>query len=96
MTSHRNYQRLYNPITGDEKWSLCINYTHRRRWLSAGETGTATPNSGRHPKKVTLNFWWGINSIIHWEILSNGCTMTADLYYQQVDRISEKLKVKQD
>ena len=30
MTSHRNYQWLRNLITGDEKWVLYVNYTHRR------------------------------------------------------------------
>ena len=45
MTSHRNYQWLRNLICGDEKWVLYINYKHRRQWLSAGETGTATLKS---------------------------------------------------
>jgi len=31
ITSHRNYQWLRNLITGDEKWVLYINYTHRRQ-----------------------------------------------------------------
>jgi transposase len=30
MTSHRNYQRLHNLITGDEKWALYVNYTRKR------------------------------------------------------------------
>ena len=45
MTSHRNYQWFRNLITGDEKQTLCIKYTHRHQWLSAGKTGTATPKS---------------------------------------------------
>ena len=51
MTSHRNYQWLRNHIIGDEKWVLDINYKHRRWWLSAGETGMATPKSDRHPNE---------------------------------------------
>ena len=30
-TYHRNYQWLRILITGDEKWVLYINYTHRRQ-----------------------------------------------------------------
>ena len=45
MISHRNYQWLRNLITANEKWILYINYKHRRQWLSAGETGTATLKS---------------------------------------------------
>jgi [histone H3]-lysine36 N-dimethyltransferase SETMAR len=96
ITSHRNYQWLRNLITGDEKWVLYVNYTHRRQWLSPGQTGVATPKADLHPKKVMLSVWWGVNGIIHWEVLPNGCTITADLYCQQLDRIAEKLKGKQD
>ena len=96
MTSHRNYQWLRNLITGDEKWVLYINYKHRRQWLSPGETDTATPKSYLHSKKVMLSIWWGVNGIIHWEILSSSCIMTADLYCQQLDRVTAKLKEKQD
>ena len=34
--------------------------------------------------------------MIHWELLPNDCTITADLYCQQLDRVAEKLKGKQD
>ncbi len=58
MTSHRNYQWLRNLITGDEKWVLYINCTHRRQWLSPGQTGVTTPKADLHPKKVMLSVWW--------------------------------------
>ena len=96
MTYHRNYQWLRNLITGDEKWVLYINYKHKRQWLSPGQTGVATPNTGLHPKRVMLSVWWGVNGIIFWEILPNGYTITADIYCQQLDRVAEKLKGKLD
>ena len=96
ITSHRNYQWLRNLITSDEKWVLYVNYTHRRQWLGAGQTGVATPKTDSHPKKVMLSVWWGVNGVIYWEILPNDCTITADLYCQQLDRVAEKLKRKQD
>ncbi|CAF1343343.1 unnamed protein product [Adineta ricciae] len=49
-----------------------------------------------HPKKVMLSVWWGMRGIIHWELLPNGYTITADLYWEQLDRIVQKLKRKQD
>ena len=75
---------------------LYINYTLRRQWLSPGQTGVATPKADLHPKKVMLSVWWGVNGTIHWKILRNGRTITADLYCQQLDRVAEKLKGKQD
>ena len=96
ITSHRNYQWLSNRITGDEKWVLYINYTRGRQWLSAGQIGVATPKTDPHPKKLMLSVWWGIKGVIHWEVLPNGYAITADLYCQQLDRVAEKLKGKQD
>jgi histone-lysine N-methyltransferase SETMAR len=69
---------------------------HKHQWLSAGQTGVATPKADPHPMNVMLSVWWGVNGIIHWEILPNGCTITADFYCQQLDRVAEKLKGKQD
>ena len=34
--------------------------------------------------------------MIHWELLPNGCTITADLYCQQLERVAEKLEGKQN
>jgi len=43
-----------------------------------------------------LSIWCGDNGIIHWETVPSGCTITADLFCQQLDRVAEKLKGKQD
>lgn len=96
LTSHRNHQWLRNLITGDEKWVLYVNHTRRRQWLGSGETGVATPRMDMHAKKVMSSVWWGVRGIIHWEFLPNGYTITADLYCEQLDRVAQKLKGKQD
>jgi hypothetical protein len=43
-----------------------------------------------------LCVWWGLQGIIHWELLPTGCNITADLYCQQLDRVAAKLQEKQD
>ena len=96
ITSHRNNQWLRNLITGDEKWVLYVNHTRRRQWLSTGETGVATPRQEPYSKKVLLSVWWGVQGITYWELLPNGYTINSDLYCQQLDRVAEKLKRKQD
>ncbi len=75
---------------------LYIDCAHRRQWLSAGQTGVATPTTDRHSKKVMLSVWWGVKGTIHWEIVATGYTITTDLYYRQLDRVAENLKEKQD
>ena len=94
LTSHRNYQWLHKLITGDEKWVLYANHTRKRQWLGTGQTGIATPKNDLHPRKIMLSVWWGVKRITHWELLPNGCNITADLYCQQLDRIAAKLQGK--
>ena len=75
---------------------LYINYEYYRQWLSPGQTGVVTPKLDLHSKKVMLSVWWSVRGIIQWEILPDGCTITADLYCQQLNRVAAKLKGKQD
>ena len=75
---------------------LYINYEYHRQWLSPGQIGVVTPKPDLHPKKVMLSVWWSVRGIIHWEILPDGCTITADLYCQQLNRVAAKLKGKHD
>jgi histone-lysine N-methyltransferase SETMAR len=94
MTSHRNYQWLHNLITGDEKWMLYVNQTRNRQWLGNGQTAAATPKDDLHPKKIMVSVWWRVRGIIHWELLPTGCTITADLYCQQLDQVTANLQGK--
>jgi len=43
-----------------------------------------------------LSVWWGVKGNIHWELLPPDCTMTADLYCQQLNRVAAKLQGNQD
>ena len=94
--SHHSYQCFRNRITGDGKWMLHINYARRRRWLSVGQAAVATPRTDLHTKNAILSMWWGVKGIIHWEIIPNDCSVTADFECQQLDRVAEELKEKQD
>ena len=95
MTSHRNYQWFHNLITSDEKWVLYVNHTRKCQWLATGQAGIATPKNDLHPRKIMLSVWLGVRRITHWELLPNGCNITADLYCQQLDRVAVKLQEKQ-
>lgn len=47
-------------------------------------------------EKWLLSVWWDVREIIHWKLLPTGCTITVDLYCQQLDRVAVKLQEKQD
>ena len=59
--------------------------------LGSGQTGIATPEPELHPKKVMVSVWWNSSGIVHWELLPNGHTITAELYCQQLDRVAANL-----
>ena len=87
---------LGNLVTGDEKWTLYVNYHHGRQWLKPGDSGDPTPKSDLHPKKVLLCVWWCATGVIHWELLPSNTTVTADLYCRQLDTVAAKLTGKMD
>ena len=65
-------------------------------WLGTGQTGRAKPKNDLHPTKIMLSVWWSVRGITHWELLPNGCNITADLFCLQLDRVTAKLQGKQD
>lgn len=95
LTYSRTQEWIKSLITGDEKWVLYVNHRHKKQWLEPGESGIPTPKSVPHQKKIMLCVWWGINGIIHWELMPANTTVTADVYCNQLDRVAEKLDRKQ-
>uniref|UniRef100_A0A1I7V3L7 HTH_48 domain-containing protein n=1 Tax=Caenorhabditis tropicalis TaxID=1561998 RepID=A0A1I7V3L7_9PELO len=96
LSERRTKTWLSNLITGDEKWTLYVNYHRGRQWLKPGESGVPTPKQELHPKKVLLCIWWSVEGPVHWELLPTNTTVTADLYCKQLTRVAEKIKGKMD
>lgn len=95
LTYKRTTKWLEDLVTGDEKWVLYVNYTRKRQWLSPSEPGVSTPKGELHPKKVLLCCWWNAKGVIHWELMPNNNTITAQSYCAQLDAVAEKLRGKQ-
>ncbi len=95
---HISPQLPMAPQSYYSRWEgvLYVNHTRKRQWLGAGQIGVPTPKNDLHPKKIMLSVWWGVGGMIHWELLRTGCTITADLYCQQFDRVATKFQGKQD
>lgn len=83
---------LERIITGDEKWITFDNVVRKRHWLDRGETAPATPKTKLHGKKAMLSIWWNISGVVHWELVEEGKTVTADLYRQQLERVDQALQ----
>ena len=92
LTSHRNAAWLTNLVTGDETWTFYINNTRKRQWLSRGDPGIPTPKPSQDAKKIMMS----VCGVIHWELLQPGRTVTKEFYCEQLERLHQKLKGKQD
>ena len=52
------------------------------------------PKQNLFGKKVMLCVWWNFDGIVHFELVMNGCAISAELYCQQLEQVYEKLKQK--
>ena len=83
---------LWKIVTGDEKWLYYDNTVNKKQWLSPGQTPILTSKPEIHRKKVMLCVWWDMKGIIYYELLEPKQTVTANLYSQQLIRLSEALE----
>uniref|UniRef100_A0A1I7UTS5 DUF1653 domain-containing protein n=1 Tax=Caenorhabditis tropicalis TaxID=1561998 RepID=A0A1I7UTS5_9PELO len=50
LSYRRKAANILNVITGDNKWTLYVNYYHRCQWLKPGDSGVPTPKRELHPE----------------------------------------------
>ena len=85
---------LWKIVTGDEKWLYYENPVNKKQWLSPCKAPFAIPKPGVHRKKIMLCVWWDQKGIIYYELLEPKQTVTANLYSQQLMRLSLALETK--
>ena len=85
---------MWKIVTGDEKWLYYENPVNKKQWLSPCKAPFAIPKPGVHRKKIMLCVWWDQKGIIYYELLEPKQTVTANLYSQQLMRLSLALETK--
>jgi histone-lysine N-methyltransferase SETMAR len=91
---HKNKSFLWKIVTGDEKWIYYDNPVNKKQWLSSDQAPLQSPKPEIHRKKVMLCVWWDQKGIIYWELLEPKQTVTANVYSQQLMRLSQALETK--
>jgi histone-lysine N-methyltransferase SETMAR len=81
-------------ITGDEKWVLYVNVTRKRQWLDPDQPPLPDAKGDLHPLKLLLCIWWDIKGVVYFELLPQGATITAAVYADQLQNLSDALKEK--
>ena len=47
-----------------------------------------------HPRKVMLSVWWDSEGVVYYELLPTNTTITAQVYCEQLERVSHALQQK--
>lgn len=82
---------LETILTGDEKWVLYVNVKRKHQWIDKEKTAEREVKRDLHPQKIMLCVWWDCKGVVWFELLPPNTTITANLYCQQLQRLSEKL-----
>ena len=85
---------LYKIVTRDEKWIYYDNPKNDKQSLDPEQPPLFTPKREIHVKKVNICVWWDQRGIIYSESLKPKQTVNANLYSQQLTRLSEALQKK--
>ncbi|KAK6764780.1 hypothetical protein RB195_024922 [Necator americanus] len=78
LSRSRRFDWLDTTVTGDEKWVLYVNHTHKRTWYAGDEIPDPFVKGKIH-EKVMLSFWWGVHGIYCSELLPDNTTVTAEV-----------------
>lgn len=91
LSKSRRFDWLDDLITGDEKWVMYVNHTRKRQWIDIDAEPVPDPKQDLHPKKVLLSVWWSVQGIVHFELLPDNATVTAEVYCAQLDNVKAAL-----
>ncbi|GFU45922.1 histone-lysine N-methyltransferase SETMAR [Trichonephila clavipes] len=64
----------------DKKWVLWDNHKCKPQWLHINELAKQTPKPNFLPRKNIVFFWWTVENMAHYEFLSRGQIINADMY----------------
>ncbi|KAK6762699.1 hypothetical protein RB195_023421 [Necator americanus] len=96
LSRSRRFDWLDTVVTGDEKWVLYVNHTHKCTWCTGDEMQDPFVKDEIHEKKVMLSVWWGVSGNYRFELLSDNTTVTAEVYCAQLQRLIRKEHPKLD
>ncbi|XP_076182868.1 histone-lysine N-methyltransferase SETMAR-like [Ptiloglossa arizonensis] len=91
-TVHRHLIQL-GKVSKLGKWvsdHYYCNPKRKRQWLSPGGSSLQWPKPVLRPRKVLSRVCWDIRGIIHFELLKQNQTVTAEIYSQQLERDTQK------
>ena len=92
LLRNKNDPFLERTVRCDERWILYDNQRRSVQWLDKDEAPKHFPKPKLHQKKVMVIVWWSAASLINYNFLNPGETITAEKYCQEIDEMHHKLQ----
>jgi hypothetical protein len=73
----RPAERTAHIVTDNEKRCLYVNFKQKKEWLSPDKQAKPCVKPDLHPHKTILCIWWGMEGIIHYELLETNLLSTT-------------------
>jgi histone-lysine N-methyltransferase SETMAR len=77
----KDHHFIKRIITCDEKWIYLNNPDLQKRWLNKGQLPVLVTMRVLRKKKVLLCVWWNYEGLIYYELVPDGCTISAEKMY---------------
>jgi len=75
---------LHHIVTEDEKWIFYDNPKKKKYYAKSGQSlpsiSTSTSRPNIHGSKIMLCIWWDQKSLVYYELLKPGNSITGDRY----------------
>jgi histone-lysine N-methyltransferase SETMAR len=81
---HRFIKRI---VTCDEKWIYLNNPDLQKQWLDKGQLSVPVAKRERFVKKVLLCVWWNYEGLTYYKLVTDGRTINAEVYSQQLEKM---------
>lgn len=94
LSISRRKDWLATILTSDEKWVVYDNISRKLQWVDIDEQPQPVAKPNMHPRKVMLSVWWDSEGVVYYELLPTNTTITAEVYCEQLERVSHALQQK--
>jgi len=91
LSCHNESNFFERLITCDESWVQYDNRWNQSQWLRPNQAAWAVPKQ-MHPKRQLLCVWWGVNGVVHWELLPINKKITAEVYSEQLQKVHDRMR----
>ncbi|VDL74363.1 unnamed protein product [Nippostrongylus brasiliensis] len=89
LNRHRTLGWVDLFVTMDGKCSAHDNVVRHKHWVNFDELPETQPKPDHHDRRKMLSFWWDVHAPIIWDSVPNGCKVDADIFYTQLEMMSE-------